>query len=226
MNYIELINAFWAKAQSDNLRPIPIACYFAIVHYCNQLNWHNPFVCHWHLVCQFGNFSKNSFYDSIKILDELGYIEYKKGNRNTSQPKVTVLELKNNKGTVERTIKEQQREQQGNLYKHTNNETIKPINREKIDFTPNDFKEPETLDVWHDWLEFHFLNNTPINRVRQPYVKQDLRKLATINGRPHEPTMRAIIKKCISMDWKNLQLTDDMKAELNKFKNNGAIHKD
>lgn len=97
------------------------------------------------------------------------------------------------------------------------NENVNDISLDSVpnlDFTPNDFKEDETLKSWRDWLEYNYHQQRPINRVRQPLVKADLKKLSIIDGRPHEPTMRAIIKKCIAMDWKNLQLTDDMKAKL------------
>lgn len=225
MNYIELINNFWAKAQKDDLKPIPIACWFALVHYCNQLNWLNPFVAHWSVVCQLGNFSKNSFYDAIKTLDELGYIKYKKGNRNQSLPKITILELKNNKGTVERTIKEQQQEHfeehKGNLYKQINNQTIKPLNDEpRIDWTLDKFESDRANEIWVEWLKFKIECGEPVTRVRQPYVKNKLKKMATFNGVLNESIAVKIIDKCLTEGWKNLQLTDEMQAKIKQWQQN------
>ena len=123
MNYITQINEFWTKSENDDLKPIDIATYFALLNYCNRLNWLNPFVCHWDIVCQNSKSSKNSFYTSINKLDSLGYIKYSKGKRNVLQPKVSILVLKNRKGTQ----KEQNREQKGNIYKQVNNQTNKLI---------------------------------------------------------------------------------------------------
>lgn len=131
MNYIQQVNGFWAKAETDDLTGNDIAVYFAILKYCNSLNWLNPFICHWHIICQYSKVSKNTYYKCVERLNNLNYIVFKKGERSKSMPKITVLEFENKKGT----IKEQEgntegikREQEGNLYKLLNNKTIKLIN--------------------------------------------------------------------------------------------------
>ena len=131
MNYIEQVNGFWAKAESDDLTGNDIAVYFAILKYCNSLNWLNPFVCHWHIICQYSKVSKNTYYKSVERLSNNGYIDFRKGERKKEMPKVTVLKFENKTGT----IKEQngnktgtEREQKGNIYKLLNLQTIKLIN--------------------------------------------------------------------------------------------------
>ena len=132
MNYINLINGFWVVSEEEDLTATDQSTYFAILKYCNSLNWLNPFVCHWEILIQYSKTSKNSFYNSLDKLSSVGLIRFEKGQRNSKKkPKVFVLEMKNNKGT----IKEQQGnnkgttgEQQGNLYKLLNKETIKLIN--------------------------------------------------------------------------------------------------
>lgn len=141
MNYINQINGFWVKAELDNITSIDIAVYMAILKYCNSLNWLNPFICHWDIICQYSKCSKNAFYTSIKRLDSLKYIEYTPGQRNKLQPKIVVLEFKNNKGTIKEQNREQHEEQKGNLYKQVNNKTIKLIN--------SNYKlVNENLEIW------------------------------------------------------------------------------
>ena len=131
INYIQQVNGFWAKAESDDLTGNDIAVYFAILKYCNSLNWLNPFVCHWHIICQYSKVSKNTYYKSVERLSNNGYIDFRKGQRKKEMPKVTVLKFENKTGT----IKEQngnktgtEREQKGNIYKLLNLQTIKLIN--------------------------------------------------------------------------------------------------
>ena len=132
MNYIQLINAFWAKAESDNLKGNDISVYFSLVKYCNKLNWLNPFVCHWDIVCQYAKVSKNSYYKSVETLHDKGYIKYEKGKKNQLKPRIFILKLENKEGIIKEQNgeqhEEQNREQKGNLYKLLNNKTIKLIN--------------------------------------------------------------------------------------------------
>ena len=136
MNYIEQINGFWALAEEKDFSANDQSTYFALLKYCNRLNWLNPFVCHWDILIQYSKTSKNSFYKSLAKLNDEGVIKFEKGQRNSSKkPKVFILDFKNKKGTIreqqgnkEGTKEEQKREQKGNLYKHINKETIKLIN--------------------------------------------------------------------------------------------------
>ncbi|WP_375438140.1 hypothetical protein [uncultured Hymenobacter sp.] len=43
MNYIALINAFWAKDLEHSFTPNDIAVYFRLLERCNALGWKNPF---------------------------------------------------------------------------------------------------------------------------------------------------------------------------------------
>lgn len=155
MNYIEQINGFWNKSEEADLTGLDIAVYMALLKYCNRLNWLNPFVCHWDIVCQTSKVSKNAYYKSLERLNDFGFIKSEKGIKNTNQkPKIFILELKNNQGI----IKEQQgnrrgteEEQQGNLYKHLNNLTNKQVNAilefydnlsaSEVNFKISEFKE-------------------------------------------------------------------------------------
>lgn len=131
MNYIEQINGFWAKAENCDLTGNDIAVYMALLKYCNSLNWLNPFVCHWYIVCQYAKVSKNTYYKSIEKLSNKGYITHLKGQRNKLASKIVILKFENNKGIIreQKGNKEgTEREQTGNLYKLLNKETIKLLN--------------------------------------------------------------------------------------------------
>ena len=131
MNYIEQINGFWNKSEESDLTGLDIAVYMSLLKYCNRLNWLNPFVCHWDIVCQTSKVSKNAYYKSLERLTDLGFIKSEKGIKNTTQkPKIFILELKNNEGIIREqkgNRKGTEREQQGNIYKHLNNKQINNI---------------------------------------------------------------------------------------------------
>ena len=136
MNYISQINGFWKIAEDKQFSSSEIAIYFSLLNYCNNLNWLNPFVCHFEYVCQTASISKNTFYACMEKLHNEKLIEYTKGVKNSKKPKVFILNLenktKNKTGIKLRTEEEQNEEQKGNLYKLLNNETIKPINNKEI----------------------------------------------------------------------------------------------
>lgn len=133
MNYISQINGFWKIAEDKQFSSSEIATYFALLNYCNNLNWLNPFVCHFEYVCQTASISKNTFYTCMEKLHNEKLIEYTKGIKNSKKPKVFILNIenktKNKTGTKLRTEEEQNEEQKGNLYKQVNN---KPLNNKKI----------------------------------------------------------------------------------------------
>jgi hypothetical protein len=136
MNYISQINGFWKIAEDKQFSSSEIATYFALLNYCNNLNWLNPFVCHFEYVCQTASISKNTFYACMETLHNQKLIEYTKGIKNSKKPKVFILNLenktKNKTGIKLRTEEEQNKEQKGNLNKLLNNETNKPINNREI----------------------------------------------------------------------------------------------
>jgi hypothetical protein len=136
MNYISQINGFWKIAEDKQFSSSEIATYFALLNYCNNLNWLNPFVCHFEYVCQTASISKNTFYACMETLHNEKLIEYTKGIKNSKKPKVFILNLenktKNKTGIKLRTEQEQNKEQKGNLNKLLNNETNKPINNREI----------------------------------------------------------------------------------------------
>lgn len=156
MNYIQLINAFWAKAESDDLKGNDISVYFSLLKYCNKLNWLNPFVCHWDIVCQYAKVSKNSYYKSVEKLSDKGYIRYEKGKKNQLKPKIVILKLENKEGTIKEQNGEQNEEQKGNLYKLLNKKTIKLINNNASLVNSN-------LEKWID-TETNEQDNEQINK--------------------------------------------------------------
>ncbi|QQV91469.1 primosomal protein [Tenacibaculum phage Gundel_1] len=146
MNYIEIINNFWAYTEDKDISSSDTSVYFALLKYNNSLNWIKEFRCDYAVICQYSRVSKNTFYKSIDNLSDLKLIQYEKGVRNHLKPKVSILKIKNRKGI----IKEQkgntegtQEEQKGNLYKLLNIETIKLLNNKNYSKKIND-----NLKIW------------------------------------------------------------------------------
>lgn len=131
MNYIDQINGFWERCETAKISGIEISVYMALLNYCNRLNWKNPFICHWDILCQNAKISKNTYYKSIEVLEKEGFLTYEKGQKNTAiKPTIFILEFKNNKGIEreqKRNNKGTEEEQQGNLDKPINIETYKQL---------------------------------------------------------------------------------------------------
>lgn len=193
MNYIEQINNFWAYTEDKDISSIDIAVYFSLLKYCNSLNWLNPFICHWDIVCQVSKVSKNAYYKSLERLEKEGLITYTKGKQNSPvKPKVFILKLKNRKGT----IKEQQgnnegttREQQGNLDKHINKQTIETNKQELFETFWNMYDKK--VDKTKTFKKFKTLDESVCNKImdclpsyikKTPDVKYRKNPLTWLNG--------------------------------------------
>ena len=223
MNYINLINNFWNKAENSDLTGLDISVYMALLKYCNRLSWLNPFVCHWDIVCQTSKVSKNAYYKSIERLHFLGFIEYTQGKKNTNiKPKIFILELENKEGI----IKEQQgnkegieKEQQGNLYKLLNIETIKLLNKESVlineklnDWIIAEKKERKKvppkkeitlpsgfLEIWELWLDYRKAKKIK-DYAGDKFEQMAIDKLVKLSNN-NPTTAKEIITESITNSW-------------------------
>lgn len=213
MNYIQQVNGFWAKAETDDLTGNDIAVYFAILKYCNSLNWLNPFICHWHIICQYSKVSKNTYYKCIERLNNLNYIIFKKGERSKSMPKITVLEFENNKGTIkeqEGNTEGTRREQEGNLYKLLNNKTIKLIN--------DNYKIVNSKI--ESWIESE--NNSDliqsIYELKKDYLENERLVEAVLSARDFPFNDRFDLEKKLSEFCEHLRSVDETTKKEKDFK--------
>lgn len=96
LNYIQLINNFWLfyDEHKEQLNSSDIALYFVLLRYCNKLNWLNPFSVNPYLMTEINPLSQNTYYKSLKNLNDLGLITWKKGKNNISNQIVTILNFK------------------------------------------------------------------------------------------------------------------------------------
>jgi hypothetical protein len=199
MNYIEQINGFWDKAESDDLSASDVAVYFALLNYCNRLSWLNPFVCHWEIVCQYSKVSKNTYYKSMNTLHERGYIDFHLGQKNVSKPKVSVLKIENRKGTAVRTEREQQEEQKGNINKQINSKPDKP-ETEKTEEVWNGIFSDGFAPEWASWLNFR---KSIKKELKGESITRNFNSLVKLSG-GNEQTAIAIIDQSISQGWTGL----------------------
>ena len=97
MNYIELINDFWRLSDEQILcmKSSEISTYFALLRVNNELGWRESFRPDWQTISQYAGISKNTFYKCIESLKNRGFIDYKKGIRNTLKPEISILGIKN-----------------------------------------------------------------------------------------------------------------------------------
>jgi hypothetical protein len=126
MNYIELINDFWAYCEENHVSANEKVTYFAILNYCNKLNWKNPFMADWSVLVQYSGISKNTHYSCIEMLHERKLIDYKKGVKNKLKAEIFILKIKNKtKNNIENNFENKTKTKIENLDKHLNLETNK-----------------------------------------------------------------------------------------------------
>lgn len=86
MNYIELINNFWALNKEYSFTPNEKAVYFALLNKCNELGWKNPFNQSNGYVAIESGMSESAMQKARNILQQKGLIKFRSGDgrrRNT-----------------------------------------------------------------------------------------------------------------------------------------------
>lgn len=145
-------------------------------------------------------------YDKYQAKANEGQAERQtKGKQGANEGQQTIMNNNENN--------EEQSYQNGQFFDNADKNDAISIN---LDFTQDKFETQEANQAWLDWLEYRYMEKEPVNKKRQPFVKDDLKKLATVNGTFYEYLIPKIVNKAISSGWRNVQLTDDMKAELKR----------
>jgi len=166
MNYIELINDFWGYCEENHVSANEKVTYFAILNYCNKLNWKNPFMADWSVLVQYSGISKNTHYSCIELLHERKLIDYRKGVKNKLKAEIFILKIKNKtKNNIENNFENKPKTKIENLNKQLNLETNKLKNNylananRDLFFIANfirehkpDFLEPY-VDCWNMFAE-------------------------------------------------------------------------
>jgi hypothetical protein len=86
MNYIELINNFWAFRRANNLTSLEADLYYFLIQESNIRNWQNPFYCSNGMICASIGISENSLIRARIKLAEYGLIKFKGGEKKKVSP--------------------------------------------------------------------------------------------------------------------------------------------
>lgn len=97
MNYIELINNFWLFYDNtrEKITVSDIVLYKILLRYCNRIGWVNPFTINPHIMLEINPLSINTYYKSLKHLNDLKLIVWNKGKHNKSNSQITILKINN-----------------------------------------------------------------------------------------------------------------------------------
>ncbi len=229
MDYFQLHRNYfnWCFENPDKVKPIHTAIFCFAIEHCNRLGWKEKFGFPTTMAMEaLGIKSYNTFINGLKDLVEFGFITMVEKSKNQYSANIIALSNFNkahdkalDKALIKHSTK--QSESTDSIIKQDTNTQETTLQSESVkinlDFTKDKFKTEQANKAWVDWLEYRYQEGEPVNRKRQPYVKKELVKLATINGQLNETVLIEIIKKCIAMGWKNLQLTDEMEAKLKKW---------
>ena len=140
MNYINQINAFWEKIESDSdLKPTSVIVYLALLQINNKCGWKVTFKATYGMVLNMtGIANDKTYYSALKQLVDKGYINYQKGPNQYQAASFTIKMLYQNleehgrsnreasTGAIEEHLPEHGRSH-GDILKQENNkqETIK-----------------------------------------------------------------------------------------------------
>ncbi|MDO7850405.1 hypothetical protein [Hymenobacter convexus] len=92
MNYIQLINRFWAKDLEYAFNSLEIALYMRLLDRCNRLGWKNPFhLSVERLMAHMALSSKKPFDTARKRLRDADLLRYTNGNGRGSTTEYTII---------------------------------------------------------------------------------------------------------------------------------------
>ncbi|MHC9159073.1 conserved phage C-terminal domain-containing protein, partial [Ornithobacterium rhinotracheale] len=94
MNYIELINHFWALNKEYSFTPNEKAIYFSLLNKCNELGWKNPFNQSNEYLDLDSGVAKPSIQRAKNTLKQKGLISFKQGNGRSNNTEYEILKQK------------------------------------------------------------------------------------------------------------------------------------
>lgn len=179
MNYIVLINTFWALRRSCKITNLQADLYFFLLHESNSRNWQNPFFCSNQIICASLGVSEKSIIAARISLKELGLIEYESGITKKLAPKYHLLEYCNkvsnqvsNQGSIPASYDgNNQGNIGGNILFKQNQKKQNQTNQFHLNDVPS-FDNKNNLDVsWQKWVESWFNFYTKKNNGISPIFK-------------------------------------------------------
>lgn len=191
MNYISLIENFWAKRLEHSFTCNDIAVYFALADHCNKLGWKNPF-----------NFSVDELLVKVRLktkdpldtarnrLKQAGLIDYKNGD---GRGKTTQYWLTDPESKPERGGKRVQKNTTLSppLFAPLSPPLLPPLEPTVLKTKPNKTKEETTVSAsspvldspfahWQAWAEEHA---SQVLRMKAPLTAAELEKLTADFGK-------------------------------------------
>lgn len=192
MNYIDLLNNFWALNKEYSFTPNEKAVYFALLNKCNELGWKNPFNQSNGYLAMDSGMSESAMQKARNTLQQKGLIEFSSGDgrRINTQYEVKIPK----KGSVKGKFKN---DLSGTLYgdlsgtlsgtlsgekgtdniKHkTKQEKTKQSKSHSADAAMENVKLPfwkAFIECWHQWYQEQF-------QIPYLYMKKDFAHLKGI----------------------------------------------
>lgn len=185
INYIHQINNFWRfyDLNKSKINVSDIVLYKILLRYCNKIGWVNPFTVNPFLMAEINPLSINTYYKSLKNLNDLKLINYKKGKHNVSNQAITILKINNSVNTsVETSIMTSVNTSVevsvvNNNKTEINSKTVKQLNKEDFLFLlkSKEFKsflKKEKLKIQkNEEKDFDFINNYNLNDNTEKFKK-------------------------------------------------------
>lgn len=141
MNYIELINHFWALNKEYSFTPNEKAIYFALLNKCNELGWKNPFNQSNEYLALDSGVAKPSIQRAKNTLKQKGLISFKQGNGRSNNTEYEILNL--NKGNQKTGGRDTLSDTLSDTVVINNNKLNKTKQKEREEKSPNGSPTPK-----------------------------------------------------------------------------------
>lgn len=99
INMFTQIRAFYGRVFEEDieLRPTHVSLYFFLLNQNNRVNWTEWFKCPFDTAMAGALINSNkTYYSTLNDLQEMKFIEYRKGKNNYKAPQISIIPLKNN----------------------------------------------------------------------------------------------------------------------------------
>ena len=187
-----LFNLYWQKAETCDFKPQDGMVFFSLVHWCNRLNWVNPFSLPNKRATLLAGISEKTLRESRTRLQDNGLIRFEEGKRKAASP-VYYLPVKDDNGSLyvptERKterITECKTDFNGSLYVPTERKTERLNKNKDIRYKTED----KTAVVVEPTL---FSEDELKERKRKP-------KARTLKEPPHIPDIDEVLEYFQRMD--------------------------
>lgn len=215
MNYIELLNTFWALNKEYSFTPNEKALYFAILNKCNELGWKNPFNQSNGYLAMDSGMSESAMQKARNTLQQKGLISFASGDGRRNNTVYTVNVVNAQKGNTKGNFK-------NNLYGTLSDTLYGTLSDTLSHENSTDNNKPKTK-LNETKLEREPVSPVPTDPGLATPVKERKKRIREPFVPPTREEMRGYFQKIIGGKWGDARAKFSADVCYDHYKGNGWI---